>query len=46
MSAERVLVIGGSSEIAGAIAGELAREGLREAVLAGRDPDALGAAAA
>lgn len=46
MSAERVLVIGGSSEIAGAIAGELAREGLREAVLTGRDPDALGAAAA
>jgi decaprenylphospho-beta-D-erythro-pentofuranosid-2-ulose 2-reductase len=41
----RLLVLGGSSEIAGAIAGELAREGVSEAVLAGRDPGALDAAA-
>jgi decaprenylphospho-beta-D-erythro-pentofuranosid-2-ulose 2-reductase len=33
----RVLVIGGSSEIAGEIAVQLAREGAREMVLAGRD---------
>lgn len=46
MRAERVLVIGGSSEIGAAIAGELMREGLREAVLTGRDPRALDTAAA
>ena len=38
----RVLVIGGSSEIATAIATELVGEGAREIVLAGRDPAALG----
>ncbi len=43
--ADRVLVIGGSSEIAGAIAAELAREGVSDAVLAGRDAGALEAAA-
>jgi decaprenylphospho-beta-D-erythro-pentofuranosid-2-ulose 2-reductase len=43
--AERVLVIGGSSEIAGAIVAELVRDGLREAVLAGRDRGALEASA-
>jgi len=49
MSAERtdrVLVIGGSSEIAAAISGELAREGISDAVLAGRDAKALEASAA
>ena len=40
----RVLVIGGSSEIAGAIAAELVGEGAREIVLAGRDAAALGRA--
>ncbi len=42
----RVLVIGGSSEIATAIAGELIDEGAREIVLAGRDEAALRRAAA
>jgi decaprenylphospho-beta-D-erythro-pentofuranosid-2-ulose 2-reductase len=42
----RVLVIGGSSEIATAIAMELVGEGAREIVLAGRDPAALGRAGA
>jgi decaprenylphospho-beta-D-erythro-pentofuranosid-2-ulose 2-reductase len=37
----RVLVIGGSSEIAGEIAAELIDEGAREIVLAGRDAGAL-----
>jgi decaprenylphospho-beta-D-erythro-pentofuranosid-2-ulose 2-reductase len=46
MSAKRMLVIGGSSEIGAAIAEELAREGVSDAVLAGRDTSALGAAAA
>jgi len=41
-----MLVIGGSSQIAAAIAGELARDGVREAVLAGRSQSALDAAAA
>jgi decaprenylphospho-beta-D-erythro-pentofuranosid-2-ulose 2-reductase len=41
----RLLVLGGSSEIAGAISGELAREGASEVVLAGRDTAALEAAA-
>ena len=40
----RVLVIGGSSEIAEAIAAELIGEGAREIVLAGRDAAALGRA--
>lgn len=40
----RVLVIGGSSEIAEAIAAELVGEGAREIVLAGRDAAALGRA--
>ena len=44
MSPRRVLVIGGSSEIAGAIAAELVGEGAREIVLAGRDAAALGRA--
>ena len=44
--ARRMLVLGGSSEIAAAIAGELAREGVSEAVLAGRDAGALATAAA
>src|SRR5258708_4726302 len=42
----RVLVIGGSSEIATAIAFELVGEGAREIVLAGRDAAALGRAGA
>ncbi len=42
---DRVLVIGGSSEIAAAISSELAREGISDAVLAGRDAGALDAAA-
>ncbi len=42
----RVLVIGGSSEIANAIALELVGEGAREFVLAGRDAAALGRSAA
>ncbi len=42
---ERVLVLGGTSEIAGAIVRELAGSGPCEAVLAGRDPEALDAAA-
>jgi decaprenylphospho-beta-D-erythro-pentofuranosid-2-ulose 2-reductase len=41
----RVLVIGGSSEIAEAIAAELIGEGAREFVLAGRDAAALGSSA-
>jgi len=40
-SPRRVLVIGGSSEIAGAIAAELVGDGARELVLAGRDAAAL-----
>jgi decaprenylphospho-beta-D-erythro-pentofuranosid-2-ulose 2-reductase len=40
-----MLLIGGSSEIGAAIAGELAREGVSDAVLAGRDQGALAAAA-
>ncbi len=46
MSARRLLIIGGSSEIAAAISGELAREGVSDALLAGRDQPALDAAAA
>lgn len=42
----RLLVLGGSSEIGGAIAAELARDGVGEAVLTGRDMAALAAAAA
>jgi len=41
----RVLVIGGSSEIATAIATDLLNEGAREIVLAGRDAAALGRSA-
>jgi decaprenylphospho-beta-D-erythro-pentofuranosid-2-ulose 2-reductase len=43
--ADRMLVIGGSSEIASAIGAELARGGVSDAVLAGRDAEALDAAA-
>ena len=43
---DRVLVIGGSSEIGAAISSELAREGVSDAVLAGRDAKALDGAAA
>jgi decaprenylphospho-beta-D-erythro-pentofuranosid-2-ulose 2-reductase len=43
--AGRLLVIGGSSEIAGAIAAELVHDGVRDAVLAGRDAGALFASA-
>lgn len=42
----RVLVIGGSSEIAGEIAAALIGEGTREIVLAGRDAGALASAGA
>ncbi len=42
----RLLVIGGSSEIATAIAAELVDEGAREIVLAGRDATGLGRSAA
>jgi decaprenylphospho-beta-D-erythro-pentofuranosid-2-ulose 2-reductase len=42
----RVIVLGGTSEIALAIVGELQRRAPREVVLAGRDGDALAAAAA
>jgi decaprenylphospho-beta-D-erythro-pentofuranosid-2-ulose 2-reductase len=42
---QRILVIGGSSEIAGAIAAELIAQGARELVLAGRDAAALGRSA-
>ncbi len=41
----RVLVIGGTSEIAAAIVAELPPDAAREVVLAGRDPAALAAAA-
>jgi decaprenylphospho-beta-D-erythro-pentofuranosid-2-ulose 2-reductase len=40
-----MLVLGGSSEIAGAIAAELVRDGMREIVLSGRDAGALAGAA-
>jgi decaprenylphospho-beta-D-erythro-pentofuranosid-2-ulose 2-reductase len=46
VSTKRILIMGGSSEIAGAIAVELAREGVSHAVLAGRDTSALNVAAA
>ncbi len=42
----RVLVLGGTSEIALAIVGELHRRDPREVALVGRDPDALARAAA
>jgi len=42
----RVLVLGGTSEIALAIVGELQRRDPREVALVGRDPDALARAAA
>jgi decaprenylphospho-beta-D-erythro-pentofuranosid-2-ulose 2-reductase len=44
--ASRLLVLGGSSEIGGAIAAELARDGVREIVLTGRDTASLAGAAA
>lgn len=44
--ARRVLVLGGTSEIAGAIVRALAAEGGLDVLLAGRDPDALEQAAA
>ena len=43
---KRVLVLGGTSEIALAIVGELQRRDPREVALVGRDPDALARAAA
>ncbi len=42
----RVLILGGTSEIALAIVGELQRRDPREVALVGRDPDTLGRAAA
>jgi decaprenylphospho-beta-D-erythro-pentofuranosid-2-ulose 2-reductase len=44
-AAHRVIVLGGTSEIALAIVGELQRQAPREVVLAGRNPAALSAAA-
>ena len=40
-----VLVLGGSSDIAGALVDHLVADGCRTVVLAGRDPEALGSAA-
>ena len=45
-SGRRVIVIGGSSEIALAVVSELLRTAAREVVLVGRDPDRLAAATA
>ena len=42
---QSVLVLGGSSEIAGALVDRLVADGCRTVVLAGRDPEALEAAA-